>query len=121
MSTLLINIVGVLAMLAIVWWFWLWKPGKGTQLVAGSVDVEVANGTYSPAVIDVRAGEALTLNLLRTDASPCSEYFIIDGLDVSAQLPINREYPLRLPPLSAGEYRMHCQMNMYQGLLRVQG
>lgn len=119
MNTLVINILGVVAMLAIAWWFWGWTPGKGTQAAQGSVDVQVANGTYTPAVIDVKAGEALTLNLLRTDASPCAEYFIIDGLDVSVQLPINKEYALSLHPQVAGEYRMHCQMNMYQGLLRV--
>ena len=119
MSTLIVNVLGVAAMLAIAWWFWGWKPGKGAQASNGSLDVEVSNGTYTPSVIEAKAGEPLTLNLLRKAASPCAEYFIIDDLDVSVQLPINKVSSIRLVPSAPGEYRMHCQMNMYQGVLRV--
>jgi plastocyanin domain-containing protein len=26
MTTLVVNLIGIAAMAAIVWWFWLWKP-----------------------------------------------------------------------------------------------
>lgn len=119
MNTIIVNVIGVAAMAAIAWWFWGWKPGKGAQASHGTLDVEVSNGTYTPAVIEANVGEPLTLNLLRKDASPCAEYFIIDDLDVSVQLPINKVMPVRIAASAPGEYRMHCQMNMYQGLLRV--
>lgn len=119
MTTLLVNAVGVAAMMMIVWWFWLWKPRNALSTQGGVIDIRVANGTYSPSLIDSPAGQPLTLRVLREDASPCAEYLIVDGLGISEALPIDRLHTVSLPALKAGEYRFHCQMNMYQGILRV--
>ena len=118
-TTLLVNADCVAAMVLIVWWFWLWKPRNAADTKDGVIDIRVANGTYTPALIDSPAGQPVTLRVLREDASPCAEYLIIDGLGISEPLPINRIHNVTLPALAAGEYRYHCQMNMYQGILRV--
>ncbi len=118
-TTLLVNAAGVAAMALIVWWFWLWKPRNAADTKDGVIDIRVANGTYTPALIDSPAGQPVTLRVLREDASPCAEYLIIDRLGISEPLPINRIHNVTLPALAAGEYRYHCQMNMYQGILRV--
>jgi plastocyanin domain-containing protein len=118
-TTLLVNAVGLTAMMMIVWWFWLWKPRNAVGTKDGVIDIRVANGTYTPALIDSPAGQPLTLRVLREDASPCAEYLIIEGLGISEPLPVNRLHMLMLPAMAAGEYRFHCQMNMYQGILRV--
>ena len=118
-TTVLVNAAGVAAMMLIVWWFWLWKPRNATDTKDGVIDIRVANGTYTPALIDSPAGQPLTLRVLREDASPCAEYLIVEGVDVSEALPINRLHTVKLPAMEPGEYRFHCQMNMYQGTLRV--
>lgn len=118
-TTLLVNAAGLVAMMMIVWWFWLWKPRNAVDTKDGVIDIRVANGTYVPALIDSPAGQPLTLRVLREDASPCAEYLIIEGLGISEPLPVNRLHTVTLPALVAGEYRFHCQMNMYQGVLRV--
>ena len=119
MSTLIVNLAGAILIIAIIGWFWLWKPRQGAHAKQGVIDIRVADGTYTPATIDTRAGETLTLNVMRTDASPCSEYLIIDGLDISEQLPLNTPHRIIIEKPASGYYPMHCQMNMYQGLLRV--
>lgn len=119
MTAVLVNAAGLAAMMLIVWWFWLWKPRNAAGTKDGVVDIRVANGTYTPALIDSPAGQPLTLRVLREDASPCAEYLIVEGVDVSEVLPLNRLHTVKLPAMEPGEYRFHCQMNMYQGILRV--
>ncbi|MDF1630814.1 MAG: cupredoxin domain-containing protein [Alcanivoracaceae bacterium] len=119
MTNVLVNAAGLAAMMMIVWWFWLWKPSNAANTKAGVIDIRVANGTYSPALIDSPAGQPLTLRVLREDASPCAEYLIVDGLGVNEALPIDRRHDIELPVMQPGEYRFHCQMNMYQGVLRI--
>lgn len=119
MQAWLVNIAGVLAMAAIVGWFWLW-PRRRTVAAAGQViDITVANGVYEPDSIAIRRGEAATLNFHRIDPSPCAEQVIFHGLDISASLPIGGTRPIRIVPQSAGTFRFTCQMQMYQGTLQV--
>lgn len=119
MITFFVNGLGVGLIAATIWWFWIWTPRKGVAASNGHIALTVDNGTYTPALIDMHAGDAITLDIVRKDASPCSEFFIIDGLNISVQLPMNKPYQLVIEKPEAGEYAMHCQMNMYQGTLRV--
>ena len=92
---------------------------QGTRAEEGQLRIRVADGTYSPDRLELDAGETVTLEILREDASPCSEYFIVDGLDINERLPIRKSHRIEIQAPAAGEYAMHCQMNMYQGTLRV--
>ena len=56
---------------------------------------------------------------LRKDASPCAETVIFPDLDISATLALGKTASVALPPLPAGEYAFHCQMQMYRGVLIV--
>ncbi len=118
MSALIVNGAGLLLIAAIVGWFWLWKP-RAQPLRSGVIDIDVANGVYTPTVIDVKRGEPVTLRFHRLDASPCAEQVVFHGLDVSESLPLNGTRDIRLTPGRSGDYRFTCQMQMYQGLLRV--
>jgi plastocyanin domain-containing protein len=115
---LIVNIVGMLLIALIVWWFWVYKP-KETALGANDLMVIVENGTYQPSRIKLPANEAISLKFLRKDASPCSETLLIPGLEISETLPLNKVKTIQLPPMSPGEYAFHCQMQMYRGQLKV--
>lgn len=117
---LLINIMGVLLIAGIVWWFWLYKPAG---VVAGKekpVVITAESGVYQPANIQVPAERALTVQFLRKDASPCAESVIFPALGLSFDLPVGKLTPVNLPPLKPGTYEFHCQMKMYRGELRVE-
>ncbi len=117
--TLIINIIGALFIIAIVVWFWLWKP-RATQHANGSaIDIIVANGIYKPDVIELKRGATATLNFRRDDPSPCAEQVIFHGLDISETLPIGKIKSIQLTPAKSGDYRFTCQMQMYQGTLKV--
>ncbi len=115
---LLINIVGIVLIALIVWWFWLYKP-KEAELGESDLIITVENGTYSPARIKVPAGKAIDITFMRKDPTPCSETLLIPELSISETLPLNKLKSITLPALQAGEYAFHCQMQMYRGQITI--
>ncbi|MEH6639405.1 MAG: cupredoxin domain-containing protein [Porticoccaceae bacterium] len=115
---MLINILGLLLIALIVWWFWLYKPGE-VSISEEDIVVTVENGTYQPSRLKVSAGKPVTLTFLRKDASPCAATVIFSGADISEELPLNKAKAIALPAMQPGEYSFTCQMQMYRGTLVV--
>lgn len=115
---LVINLAGIALIGLIVWWFWLYRPATTAADSMPSV-VTVADGVYDPSRISVPSGMPVTLNFLRKDPSPCAEMVIFPDLDISSQLPVGKQTPIHLPALEPGNYRFHCQMQMYTGEISV--
>jgi len=118
MTALLVNIGGVLAIGLIVWWFWLSRP-KALHAASGVIDIVVEGGVYTPARIEVVAGQPVRLRFLRKDPSPCAEKVLFDDLGIAADLPIGQPVELTITPRQAGDYVFTCQMQMYRGTLVV--
>ncbi|WP_097459363.1 cupredoxin domain-containing protein [Mangrovitalea sediminis] len=116
---LLVNLAGLLIAAFVVWWFWLWKPRQALVSAGRPIDILVDDGIYEPAYIETPKGQPLTLRFLRKDASPCAEQVIFHGLDISETLPIGKPKEIRFTPKQAGTFRFTCQMQMYQGQLKV--
>jgi len=125
---LAINLVGLLLMVGVVAWFWLWPRrafvASGNPLLdvaSGEriIDIDVANGVYAPDIIAMQRGETLALRFHRKDPRPCAEHVIFHGLDIDEVLPIGGEKIIRVTPTLSGTIRFTCQMQMYQGELRV--
>lgn len=116
MTNLLVNLMSVLLIGLIVYWFWLSKP-RARKAETDTVDVLVDNGVYSPSQIEIPVGRVTKLRFLRKDASPCAEKVIIDTLGLSADLPLNEAVTVAVQPQAAGEYEFTCQMRMYRGNL----
>lgn len=113
-----INLLGLLLIALIVWWFWLYKPQE--VLSEPGLTVRVENGVYNPARLKVPANAAFTLQFLRKDASPCAEVVVFPELDISENLPLGQSKEVLLPALQPGTYHFHCQMQMYRGELWVE-
>lgn len=116
-SIIIFNSVAALLIFFIIVWFWLMK-GKSTKVQANEITIKVKDGIYSPNRITTSQTK-LTLNFIREDASPCSEYVLFDQLDIREQLPLNQSHKVILNNLKPGHYRFTCQMGMYQGELLV--
>lgn len=120
MIGILVNLTGVLIILFIVWWFWLYKKQSEATIEGSSIDIIVDSGVYEPSVIHAKAGQEITLRFLRKDTSPCSEKVLFNDIDVSADLPIGKPYELTFTPAKRGEFEFTCQMAMYRGKLIVE-
>lgn len=119
MSLLLtVNIVGILFITFIVWWFWLYKPKKITK-VSNDITVRVKDGAYQPAYIAAKVNQPITLRFIREDASVCAETVIFSALNISKNLPLNEAVELTLTIANPGKYEFTCQMAMYRGKLIV--
>jgi plastocyanin domain-containing protein len=114
---LLINISGVLLIALIVWWFWLYKPQE-IEVTHNKMVIRVENGVYTPAHIKVKANKSTLLTFIRADSYPCAATLLIPGLEMSKEIPLNKETVITLPPLAAGEYPFHCPMQMYRGVIK---
>ncbi|MAK42650.1 MULTISPECIES: cupredoxin domain-containing protein [unclassified Spongiibacter] len=115
---MIINLLGILLIALIVWWFWLYKP-QAVSADKNTVTIVVDNGTYEPSRIRLVAGQDTTLRFLRKDASPCAATVVFADFDISEELPLNKSKDISLPPLASGEYPFTCQMQMYRGVLIV--
>ncbi len=113
-----INLTGVLLIVLIVWWFWLYKP-KTVAAASDGLLIEVKDGVYKPAHIQVPQGQPVDLRFVRRDASPCAATVQFPDFSISVELPVDQEKIVHLPAMLPGKYPFHCQMNMYQGQLVV--
>jgi len=116
---ILINIVALLLIAAIVWWFWFSKP-KAVIRPQGTIEIIVDSGVYTPAHIRARKGEMLVLEFLRKDPSPCAEKVIFDKLNLTVDLPVGKPVEVKVTPEETGEIEFTCQMRMYRGSLLVE-
>ena len=117
MSSVLFNGSAIVLIILIVLWFWVIKE-KSAHANKEEMTIYVKDGAYSPSRIETDNSK-ITLNFIRQDASPCSEYVIFEKLDVHEQLPLNKSFKIHLSNLKPGHYRFTCQMGMYQGELIV--
>ncbi len=117
---ILVNLIGVLLIAFIVWWFWVYKKQSEATIEGSSIDIIVDSGVYEPSVIHAKVGEEITLRFIRKDNNPCSEKVLFSDLDVSADLPFNAPYNMTFTPDKKGEFEFACQMGMYRGKLIVE-
>ncbi|OMH31770.1 cupredoxin domain-containing protein [Motiliproteus sp. MSK22-1] len=115
----IINIVGLLLIGLIVWWFWLYKPAE-VRAEEGVITVIVEDGAYQPSRISLPAGLPAKICFLRKDASPCAGTVVFADFNISEELPLNKQKEINLPAMTAGNYDFTCQMQMYRGALLVE-
>ncbi|HEY7824570.1 MAG TPA: cupredoxin domain-containing protein [Acidimicrobiia bacterium] len=120
MNVVIVNLVGLVLIGLIVWYFWLSRP-QGSLAAVGAGGVQeafiVVKGGYSPDTITVEAGQPVKLVFNRQEADPCSEKVVFDAFGVSADLPEGENVPIEITPSEPGEYEFACQMGMLRGKL----
>jgi len=115
---MIFNTIAILLIVSIITWFFFMK-GKSLQTESEEITILVKEGVYSPNRIQTSLTQ-LTLNFIREDPSPCSEYVLFEQLQIHEQLPLNQSHKITLSQLKPGHYRFTCQMGMYQGELIIE-
>ncbi|MEW5755196.1 MAG: cupredoxin domain-containing protein [Pseudomonadota bacterium] len=110
----IINILGLLLIALIVWWFWMATP-RAVRIAGDIVDIRVAGGVYTPAQIQVPVGKPVRLRFLRQDATPCARQVVIPRLERVFELELNKPREVTLTFPESGEYEFACEMHMYVG------
>lgn len=116
MTDLLVNLAGIALAALVVWWFWLARP-KPRRAESGPVAITMADGAFDPAVVEVAAGQPVTLRITRRDPAPHAAQLLLPDLDRAVDLPLDEPRSISLPPLEPGEYEFTCQMRLYTGRL----
>ena len=117
---MIINLLGLVLIGLIIWWFWLYKPAKAVDTNTENITIIVNNGIYQPSRIKVEAGKKTALQFLRKDASPCAATVLFPEFEISEELPLDVNKTINLPSMASGEYLFHCPMKMYSGTLIVE-
>jgi len=120
MNFIVVNFTGILFILGIVYWFWIFKPKAISSGENNIIDILVDGGTYTPSTIQVKYQNPTQLRFLRKDPNPCAEWVIFDELNISQTLSLNKAVILTLPNDKKGEFEFTCQMGMYRGKIIVE-
>lgn len=115
MSTVWVNLLGVLMMVAVAWWFWFAGRRSAVSVTDGQVEIRVAHGAYAPDRIAVRVGETTRIRFRREDPAPCAAMVQFEGLSISRELPVGEVVEVAVRYDEPGEYAFTCQMGMYRG------
>jgi plastocyanin domain-containing protein len=120
---LLVDLVGLLLVAFIVWFFWLGKAKRvRAALVSGGRQEQtvLVKGGYTPDVIVVEAGRPVRLSFVRQEAASCSDTVLFPAFQKSAHLPEGETVPVEFVPSEPGEYDFGCPMGMFRGKLVVE-
>lgn len=118
--TILVNVIGLIFIFLVIWWFWLNKKSKDAVKADSQMTIKVADGVYSPAVIKMKLGNTIILRFIREEENPCAEKVIFADFNQSADLPVGKPVDLSITPDKKGEFEFTCQMGMYRGKLIVE-
>lgn len=117
--TMMINLIGILLIISILWWFFFSKPHAERVATDKPIKILVKDGIYQPAFIQIPKEKEIKLHFIRHDGTPCSATVIFSKLNQSYSLPLNQIVEISIPPQQAGEIEFACQMNMYKGKLVI--
>lgn len=116
----IVNALGLLLILGIIWWFWLYRPASAVAAAPGQViEVRVRDGVYEPSLIEAVAGKGISLKFVREDETACAGQVLFPELGIQKELPLGRPVVIRIVPGKPGDFAFQCQMGMYRGVLRV--
>ena len=117
--SILINLIGIVAILFTLWWFFFSK--RRAEIIASDepIKILVKQGIYQPALIQIPKGKEIKLQFIRQDATPCAETVVFSKLSIAQSLPLNQTVEIVIPPQQPGELEFTCQMGMYRGKLLI--
>jgi Cu+-exporting ATPase len=121
MAELVVTAGGLVAILALAWFFFGTRRSAVSEVRDGVQEVDVTvSGGYSPNLIRVREGVPLRINFDRRETGECTSRVVFPDFAINAALPAYERTGVELVPDRAGEYGFACGMNMVHGTLLVE-
>ncbi|HEX9002877.1 MAG TPA: multicopper oxidase domain-containing protein [Blastocatellia bacterium] len=90
------------------------------EIPADAIKITVSKDGFSPARLEVKAGQPLKLAFYRADAENCAGTVVFPKLKVEAKLPVGQTTLVEITPQEKGELAFACGMNMFKGVMIVQ-
>lgn len=95
--------------------------GKGRAKKKGghpkTVRITVNKNGFSPSIVEVEKGYALTLVFTRADKQNCGSKVVFPSLKISRNLPVGKAVTVKITPEKTGEIAFTCGMGMYKGTI----
>lgn len=122
MESLIVVLVGFLAIGLIVWWFF--GSHQSSQVEAsvnhGHQHVEVVvDGGYKPETVVLKRGVPATIVFNRKDPSNCFSHVVIPDFGINQALPVNQNQLVEVDTTASGEFNYACGMNMFHGKIVI--
>lgn len=122
MGQMLALIIGIILIIAILWWFF----GKHTEQ-AGDASVNgnvqeatvVVKGGYSPSTVVLKKGMPGKVNFDMKDSTACLSHVVFSKLGVDEDLTKQPVTTVNIPTDKSGEYDFACGMDMFHGKVIV--
>ncbi len=118
-TTILFNSVCLCLIAFIMYWFWISRPKLNEIKNDESINIQIANGAYSPARLSIPERDEVVITFIRNDQSPCAEVVSFSSIEKEFNIPLDKPTKISLGHLAKGRYPFHCHMKMYQGELEV--
>ena len=94
---------------------------QSTSETAEPARFEISVGTkgFDPPVVEVEAGQSVTLVFTRRTEETCATEVVIPSEDLEVALPLNEPVEITLEPARKGDIAFLCGMNMLRGKVVV--
>ncbi len=93
------------------------KPATDT---AQRVSITVTEQGFEPAVVNVKAGQPVTMLVKRTTDRTCATEVVMKEHNINQPLPLNQEVEITFTPAKSGDLVYACAMDMYKGTVHVE-
>jgi plastocyanin domain-containing protein len=116
--------LGGIALISLELWWFLVSKSQARQAEAhqGIQELTITvDGGYEPSRVVVKAGQFVRLNFLRRDPSSCLEKVLLPDFHIAQDLDLNQVTSVEFTPEKPGQYTFTCGMNMFRGVVEVQG
>jgi plastocyanin domain-containing protein len=94
-------------------------PADGAASAPTTIRVAVDSQGFSPNSIEVKKGQSLTLQFVRTTDGTCAKEVVFPALNIKKPLPLNTPVDVPVPSSEAKTYAFACGMGMLKGSLVV--
>jgi len=94
---------------------------KSTPEATGQrVSIQVTEDGFVPAVVNVKAGQPVTMLVKRTTDRTCATEVVMKEHNINQPLPLNQEVEITFTPSHSGDLVYACAMDMYKGTVHVE-
>jgi len=117
-------VIGALALIVTVNWYFFFSGGEAMVATAGTggrQELTIAvDGGYAPNRVRVARGAPVRLVFDRKETSGCSEEVVFPTLGIRRFLPAHERTAIDLEAPAPGSYEFTCGMGMLRGTLVVE-